>query len=131
MIGAGSSGDRLAISVQSSVFYMRNQVKISALDEAGIRMWREPPGGGYKAPVIVMLLLAAVLALTTGESTSREQISLLMPRASTFVLSCIVDGPRSGPIRIGRTTCAREMRKRALPREHHERQDSFLNNDDT
>jgi len=72
---------------------MRNQVKISALSEVGIRMWREPPGGGCKTPthVIAMLLLAAVLALTTGESTSREEIHLihtprLAPRAPAIIL---------------------------------------------
>ncbi|XP_011645358.1 Down syndrome cell adhesion molecule-like protein Dscam2 isoform X3 [Pogonomyrmex barbatus] len=39
-------------------------------------MWREPPGGGYKAPIhiITMLLLAAVLALTTV--VSAEDVSM-------------------------------------------------------
>ncbi|KAH0947635.1 hypothetical protein HN011_008034 [Eciton burchellii] len=55
---------------------MRNQVKISALSEAGIRMWREPPGGGCKTPThfIAMLLLAAVLALTTAVSAEDESM---------------------------------------------------------
>lgn len=70
---------------------MQNQVKISALSEAGIRMWREPPGGGYKAPthVIAVLLLVTVLALTTGECISHEEISFssrFAPRASTIIL---------------------------------------------
>ena len=40
-------------------------------------MWRDPPGGGYKKPihVVAMLLLAVILTLTTGESTSYEKIS--------------------------------------------------------
>ncbi|XP_026825581.1 Down syndrome cell adhesion molecule-like protein Dscam2 isoform X25 [Ooceraea biroi] len=55
---------------------MRNQVKISELCEAGIRMWREPPGGGCKTPthVIAMLLLAAFLALTTVVSAEDESM---------------------------------------------------------
>lgn len=72
-------GDRLTIGVRivQLVYFMWNQVKISALGRVTLKMWRDPPGGGFKKPihVVAMLLLVAILALTTGESTSYEKIS--------------------------------------------------------
>lgn len=82
MLSRQTIGDDLTISVciphiVHSVYFMWNQVKISVLGRVTIRMWRDPPGGGYKKPIHVaaMLLLAVILALTTGESTSYEKIS--------------------------------------------------------
>lgn len=83
------------------VYFMWNQVKISALRGVEIRMWREPPGGGCKTSThVIAMLLFAVLALTTGESTSYEKISFT-PR----FLAWLVDNYEEALTDTGHAIC--------------------------